>query len=78
MEFTRFEPTRANIRIIQVDVRSNRSFRILAIHGENFFFILFFSFFFFSFEKHFLESRHWTNEWSHLIESDVSQIISIS
>ena len=69
MEFTRFEPTRANIRIIQVDVRSNRSFRILAIHGENFFF---------SFEKHFLKSRHWTNEWSHLIESDVSQIISIS
>ena len=76
MEFTRFEPTRANIRIIQVDVRSNRSFRILAIHGEIFF--LSFSFFFFSFEKHFLESRHWTNEWSHLIESDVSQIISIS
>lgn len=77
MEFTRFEPTRANIRIIQVDVRSNRSFRILAIHGENFFFYPFL-FFFFSFEKHFLKSRHWTNEWSHLIESDVSQIISIS
>lgn len=77
MEFTRFEPTRANIRIIQVDVRSNRSFRILAIYGENFF--LSFSFlFFFSFEKHFLKSRHWTNEWSHLIESDVSQIICTS
>lgn len=47
MEFTRFEPTRANIRIIQVDVRSNRSFRILAIHGENFFFYPFLFFFFF-------------------------------